>query len=164
MRVGPTLKKIQKVYGNKVKIVHKHYVVHPTRATIPALASCAAQQQGKFDEMHTKIFSKFGRFGQAQMDTYAKELGLNAGKFKKDMEGMCKKLIRKDQMELARVGARGTPAFFINGRFLSGNQPFPNFKRLIDEELAKAQAVVKKGMPVAKYYTEMILKKGKKTM
>lgn len=164
MRVGPTLDKIREHYGNKVKLVFKHYVVHPGRATIPALAACAAQQQNKFAEMYKKIFSKFGRFGKDVMEGYAKELGLNMAKFKSDMDGVCKKRIRQDQMELARVGARGTPSFFINGRFLGGNRPFPHFKRLIDEELKKAQEAVKKGTPVSKLYDEMVIKKGKKTL
>ena len=38
-----------------------------------------------------------------------------------------------------RVGADGTPATFINGRFLSGAQPYEAFKRLVDEELAKVK-------------------------
>lgn len=164
MRVGPTLDKIVETYGDKVRIAYKHYVVHPTRATIPALAACAANNQGKYHGMYKKIFSKFGRFGQPEMEGYAKELGLNMEQFKKDMEGACKQRVRQDQMELARVGVRGTPAFFINGRFLSGNQPFPNFQRLIDEELKKAQAVVAKGTAAASYYDEFVIKKGKKTL
>lgn len=164
MRVSSTLDKIREHYGNKVKIVYKNYVVHPTRATIPALAACAADKQGKFHEMYKKVFAHFGRYTQAQMDGYAKELGLNMGKYKADMNGVCKKQIRQEQMELAKVGTRGTPAFYINGRFLGGNRPFPHFQRLIDEVLKQAEAAKAKGMPVSKLYQELVVKKGKKTL
>ena len=62
--------------------------------------------------------------------------------------------------ELTKFGVGATPVFFINGRFLSGAQPFPAFAALIDEELAKAKAAVKAGTKPAKYYEQEIVKKG----
>ena len=56
-------------------------------------------------------------------------------KFKKDMESAdVKKRVDADSSEAARLGVTGTPAFFINGKFLSGAQPFESFKRQIDQE------------------------------
>ena len=43
--------------------------------------------------------------------------------------------IDEDKSEARRLGVTGTPGFFINGRFLSGAQPFSAFERMIDEEL-----------------------------
>ncbi len=138
--------------------------MHPQRATIPALAACAGHRQGKFKEMYTKIFSQYGQYSQPKMEEHATAVGLDLDQFKRDMNGVCKKTVQKDRAELARVGAGGTPAFFINGRFLGGNQPFPNFKRLIDEELKKAQARVAQGTKVEDYYNEFIIKKGLKAL
>jgi hypothetical protein len=55
-----------------------------------------------------------------------------------------------------KIGARGTPAFFINGKFLSGAQPFENFKSRIDEELKHAQRLVAGGTPKASVYTVIL--------
>ena len=147
-----------------MKIVRKHFVVHPTRATIPALAACAANRQNKFMEMEKRIFAAYGQFDEAKMNEHATALGLDMDQFKRDMNGVCKQTINQDRAHLAQVGAGGTPAFFINGRFLGGNQPFPNFKRLIDEELKKAEARIAQGTKVEDYYNEFVLKKGLKRL
>ena len=55
-----------------------------------------------------------------------------------------------------KIGARGTPAFFINGKPLVGAQPFEAFKAEIDEELKNADALLKNGRPVAKLYDEIM--------
>ncbi|MCG8417317.1 MAG: DsbA family protein [Proteobacteria bacterium] len=162
------MEQLLKDYGNDLKIVYKHYVVHPQTATLPAQASCAAHKQGKFLEMEKLIWEKgydAGRnFSQDNLDKMATELALNMDKFKADMKGECTQIVRKDQRELAQVGARGTPAFFINGRFLSGARPIDHFKKIIDEELKKANERVEKGTPVEKYYDEWVLKKGLKKL
>ncbi len=142
--------------------------MHPQAATIPAHAACAAHLQGKFPEMEKLIWEKgfsAGRNLSAEnMEKLAKEAGLNMSKFKSDMNGdVCKNTVRKDQAQLAQVGARGTPAFFINGRFLSGAQPIDRFKALVDEELKKANDRIKKGeAKVGDYYEKFVLAKGEK--
>ena len=168
MKVGPTLEQLKKDYGKDLKIVYKHYVVHPGVATTPALAACAAHNQGKYKQMANLIWEKgykAGRnLGQDNMEKLAGEVQLDMGRFKADMEGACKQTIQKDQRELAAVGTRGTPAFFINGRFLSGARPIDQFKRLVDEELKKANERIAKGTKLEDYYDEWVLKKGKKTL
>jgi len=166
MKVGPTVDELLKHYGKDLKVVYKHYVVHPGSATVPALAVCAATKQGKFKEMEKGIWEKGFKDGRnlsrKRMEKIAGELGLDMGRLKADMDGACKQEIQKDQRQLAQVGTRGTPAFFINGRFLSGARPVDHFKRLIDEELKKANDRIAKGTKVSKYYQEWVLKKGKK--
>lgn len=157
-----------KDYKNEVKVVYKHLIVHPGSATIPALASCAADKQGKFEPMYHLIWEKGFNAGrnlsQENMEKLAAELSLDMGKFKADMEGDCKKKVEQDQSDMRAVGARGTPAFFINGRFLSGAQPIENFKAIIDDELKKANDRISKGTPVNNYYEEWVVKKGKKSI
>lgn len=169
MRVIPTLEQIKKEYGNDVRIVYKNYIVHPSSATTPALASCAAAKQGKYDAMAKLIWEKGFKanrnLSKENMIKLAREAGLDMGAFQKDFAGQeCQKKIRTDQTELSKVGTTGTPAFYINGRFLSGARPFEQFKALIDEELKKADQRIKSGASAASYYQDWVVKKGKKSI
>jgi protein-disulfide isomerase len=109
-----------------------------SKAPAAHAAAEAAYQQGKFWEMHDKIFEKQREMSPENYVKYAGEIGLDVDQFKKDLESAkVKKRIDGDRSVASSLGVTGTPAFFINGRYLSGNQPFSSFKRLIDEELAK---------------------------
>ncbi len=124
-----------------------------------ALAAEAAGKQGKFWEMHDKLFENNKALTDENFVAWAGELGLNVDQFKKDMaDAGIKKSIQGMQAQGMQLGARGTPAFFINGRFLSGAQPFPNFKKVIDEEIAKADKLIAAGTPKAKVYEKTIAK------
>jgi len=126
-----------------------------------ALAAEAAGKQGKFWEMHDKLFADQKGLTPENFEKYAKDLGLDVAQFKKDMGSEeLKKRITDQQREGAKLGARGTPAFFINGRFLSGAQPLANFKKVIDEEIKRADEELKKGTPKDKLYGKLI-EKGK---
>ena len=94
----------------------------------------------------------------------AQELGLNADKFKADMKGECQAAMQKDMRELQVLGVAATPAFFVNGRYLSGAQPIDQFVALIDEELKKANEKIQAGTPAASYYQQVILDKGLKQL
>ncbi len=138
-RVTPTLKQIETEYGEKVRIVFKHLPlsIHPKAPAAHAAAE-AAHRQGKFWEMHDKIFADQRGMSEAKYLAYAGEIGLDVEKFKTDIASSgVKKKIDADAQEAAKLGVTGTPAFFVNGRFLSGAQPFSAFKTLIDEELGK---------------------------
>ena len=101
-------------------------------------AAEAAHRQGKFWEMHDKIFASQSTMSPEKYVEYAGEIGLDVDRFKKDVASSeVKARIDADSKEAATLGVTGTPAFFVNGRFLSGAQPFSAFKTLIDEELGK---------------------------
>jgi len=152
-KVGPTMEQLLKDYGPKVRVVYKMFIVHPQTATMPAFAACAASQQGKYPEMEHELWERGfnkGGYSQELIDTLVKDLKLDAGKFKADMEGeACKKIIGDDMSVMQKLGMNGTPGFFINGRFLGGAQPIEQFKRVIDEELKKADAKIAAGTAVA---------------
>lgn len=136
-RVQPTLAQIEATYGDRVRRVYKHLPlrIHP-EAPGAAAASEAALRQGKFWEMHNKIFASQRELGDAAYRRFAEELGLDLERFDKDRNSPeVKQRIERDEQEAQRLGVSGTPAFFINGRFLSGAQPFEAFKRVIDEEI-----------------------------
>jgi protein-disulfide isomerase len=139
-RVGPTLEQIEKTYGDKVRIAFKHLPLpmHP-QAESAARAAEAAHRQGKFWEMHDKLFADQQGLSEAAYEKHAKELGLDLERFKKDYASPeVKARVDADMREANQLGVNGTPGFFVNGRFLSGAQPFEAFKTLIDQELAQA--------------------------
>ena len=104
------------------------------------LAAEAAHQQGKFWEMHDLIFEYQREMSPAKYVEFAGQIGLDSDRYKKDLaSAKVKSRVDGDAASAAKLGVTGTPAFFINGRYLSGAQPFSNFKRLIDEELAKLE-------------------------
>jgi protein-disulfide isomerase len=118
----------------------------------------AAGRQGKFWEMHDLLFGHQSELGEEAILGYAKQLKLDVKKVKAVLKD--EKLAKSidDEMAAARkLGVRGTPAFFINGVFLSGAQPLERFKERIDEAMVEADAMVKKGTPKAKVY-DVIMK------
>jgi protein-disulfide isomerase len=118
-----------------------------------AEASMAANAQGKFWQMHDKMFANQQALDRPSLDKYAQEIGLNMAKYKAAMDQhLYKQQIDDDSKTGSANGANGTPAFFINGQFLSGAQPFDAFKKVIDAELQKADALIKKGTPMDKLY------------
>jgi len=158
-----TMTKLLADYKDKIRIVYKYFLVHDV-ALQAGLAACAANKQGKFPEFEPKVWHE--GFEQRdlsadKMKTIAKELKLDMAQFQKDVGSKdCKDWLRKSQKELAAVGTTGTPAFYINGRYLSGAQPIENFKKVIDEEMAKANTIIAKGTPVADYYKKYVVEKG----
>ena len=105
-------------------------------------ASEAANQQGKFWEMHDKIFENQREMSPQKYQEYAVEIGLDVERFKKDIvSAEVKRRIDADTQDAAKLGATGTPAFFVNGRYLSGAKPFEAFKEVIDKELADKKKV-----------------------
>jgi protein-disulfide isomerase len=138
-RVWPTLQQVREEYGDDVRIVFKHLPlrIHPKAPAAHAAAE-AAHRQGKFWEMHDAIFANPRELSPEQFEKYAQEIGLDVAKFKTDVASPdVKARVDADQSEAAKLGVSGTPSFFINGRYLSGAQPFEEFKKRIDEELAK---------------------------
>ncbi len=157
-RVEPTIAKVMDEYKGKVRVVWRDLPLpfHPN-AMPAAIAARAAGEQGKFWEMHDKIFADQQHMDRPTYEKYAQELGLNMGKFKAALDAeKGKEAIQADAAAGGKIGARGTPAFFINGKFLSGAQPFEMFKTKIDDELKNAEAMVAKGTPKAKVYDALM--------
>jgi protein-disulfide isomerase len=138
-RVIPTVKQIEDTYKDKVRIAFKHQPLpFHNNAEIAAEASMAANEQGKFWEMHDKLFANQQQLDRVSLEKYAQEIGLNMARFKAALDASkFKDRIQKDSAEGMKVGANGTPTFFINGNKVEGAQPFDAFKAVIDRELAK---------------------------
>ncbi len=159
-RVEPTMDKILKDYAGKVRVVWRNNPLPFHSDAIPAAAlAMEAMAQGgseKFWAAHKKIFENQKALTRADLDRYAGELGLDVAKVKAALDSKKHEPgIKADQALSARVGARGTPAFFINGRFLSGAQPFDAFKQIIDDEIQRAEKLVKGGVAKDKLYAAL---------
>lgn len=137
-RVIPTVHRIEQEYAGKVRIVFRQYPLpmHPN-APKAGEASLCAHDQGKFWEMHDKLFAQQDRLSVPDLKELAKSLGLDTAKFDACLDsGEKGAIVKKDMKEGQAAGVNGTPAFFINGRLLSGAQPYEAFKEIIDAELA----------------------------
>jgi len=144
-RAVPTLKQVEDVYKDKVRIVWKHMPLESIhkQALGAALAAEAARMQGKFWEYHDKLFANQRQLTPDDLKRYAQEVGLNMARFEKDLLNVeNRKRVTDDMAEARSLGVSGTPGFFVNGRFLNGAKPFEEFERVINEELTKLNVPV----------------------
>ncbi|NRA43747.1 MAG: thioredoxin domain-containing protein [Oligoflexales bacterium] len=140
-RVIPTTKQILKEYEGKVRWITRDFPLDfHDRARPAAIAAHCAGFQGKFWDMYSILFENQRSLSDKDLDGYADKIKLDKDKYLKCVAEPQKAiaLIDKNMQTGASVGVTGTPAFFINGRRLSGALPFEEFKRVIDDELAKA--------------------------
>jgi protein-disulfide isomerase len=138
-RAAPTLKRIEEVYGGKVRIAWKNLPLTSIHehAMGAALAAEAARNQGKFWEYHDKLFENQEHLEAADLNRYAQELDLDMRRFEADQQDQQKKKLIEADLEQAReLKVSTTPSFFINGRYLRGALPFEALSKVIDEELA----------------------------
>ncbi|MEK6853393.1 MAG: thioredoxin domain-containing protein [Nanoarchaeota archaeon] len=134
-----TLPLIEEEYikTGKVKLVFRDFPLsfHQNAQKAAEAAECAGEQ-GKFWEMHDLLFEQGVEGGTAGFKQYAKQLGLNTAKFNECLDsGAMASEVRKDTADGAAAGIQGTPGFLINGKLVSGAQPFSSFKQVIDAEL-----------------------------
>src|SRR5450432_660542 len=136
-RAVPTLKQIETDYKGRIRVAFKQMPLpFHDKAHLAAEAALAANEQGKFWEMHDKLFANQQALDRPNLEKYAEDLGLNMSKFKAALDsGKFKDRVDREAKEGAAVGATGTPTFFINGTKLVGAQPVEAFKTAIDAEL-----------------------------
>ena len=141
-QVVPTIEQAIAKYGDKIRVVFRQYPltsIHP-QAFKAAEASLCAAEQGKFWELHDRMFANQQKLGVDDLKKHAADLKLDTAKFNKCLDsGEKASVVQADLADGKKVGVTGTPAFFINGILLSGAQPFEEFKSIIDEELKTAQ-------------------------
>lgn len=142
-----TLKRILKEYGPSVRLVYRQYPlveIHP-EAPKAAEASLCAADQGKFWPMHDYIFDHQDKMTVADLKAAAAAIALDKASFNACLDsGKHAERVKKDIYDGARSGVTGTPATFINGRFISGARPYEDLIRIIDDELKrKAGAALK---------------------
>jgi len=138
-RAHPTVKQVLNTYGSKVRFVYRNYPLpnHPNARPAAEAAQCA-NEQGQFWAYHDRLFADQNKLGDADLRASAVALGLDAPKFNACLDShKYKPRVDADLQAGNEAGVNGTPAFFINGRMISGAQPYDEFKKVIDEELAR---------------------------
>ena len=130
-----------KEYNGKVRVVFKNMIVHPQVMNVH-LAGCAAGKQGKFQQFKAIYWEKGykqRKMDDASVEGFAKEAGLDMGRFKADRDGeACKAMVQADMAELQKFKVNSTPTFFVNGTHVGGALPKESFKQMIDEKLKTA--------------------------
>lgn len=138
-RVRPTVAELMEKYKGKIYYVLRDYPLpfHGNAKKAHEAAHCAGDQN-KYWEMNKRLFENQKALQVDKLKGYAKDIGLNMGKFDKCLDsGKYAKKVDENQAYGGKVGVNGTPAFFINGIALSGAQPIGAFTEIIDVELAK---------------------------
>jgi protein-disulfide isomerase len=141
-RAEAVVDEVMKTYGDKIRLVYRDFPLpfHPNARPASEAANCA-NAQGKFWDYHAKLFANQSALSEDNLKTYAKDVGLDSAKFDQCLaQKPYKGAIDKDIEDGTKAGVNGTPAFFVNGRVLSGAQPFDKFKEVIDDELAAKKA------------------------
>ncbi len=126
-------------YPNDVKLVFKNFPLTRIHkfAMDAAVASMAANQQGKFWEFHDGLFKNYNNLNAEKFDELAQAAGLDMEQFNQDRQNPAlAAMVQRDLKDGVEAGVRGTPSIFVNGRLLQ-QRSLPGFKQIIDEELAK---------------------------
>ncbi len=151
-RIVEPLKHLARAHVDDVQIVFKHNAL-PTHAYArrAAGASIAAFRQGKFWEYHDLVFQNQGALGEADLLRYAEMLGLDLTRFRADMDAPEVETQLDYEAAMAnRLGAPGTPGFFVNGRPLLGWGSYSGMKAMVDQALADARPVGARGVEPAR--------------
>ena len=141
-RIEPTLKRLREVYGDRVRIVWKDFPltsIHP-QAFKAAEAGQCAREQGKFWEYHDRLFANQQALEAEFLKKYAADTGLDAAKFAACLDSAKYAERVQGQMTVGMaLGVSSTPSVFVNGRLLSGAQPYEVFTAVIEDELERAR-------------------------
>jgi protein-disulfide isomerase len=139
-RVLNVLDQVLERYPSQVRLAFRDFPIlsiHPQAQKAAEAAHCAAEQ-GKFWEYHDLLFEKQEAIPKANFAEQAKALGLEVAAFQACLDSRkYKEKVERNHADGVKAGVSGTPAFFINGRPLSGAQPLEAFKAVIDEELER---------------------------
>ncbi len=140
-KTRPTLERLMKEYKGKIYYVFRDFPLsfHKQAPDASHAANCAGDQK-KYWEYNSELWNKQAiiKDGMSTLNAAAETVGLDKAKFDACMTS--KKYVAeidKDQADGSAAGVSGTPAYFINGIFLNGAQPYEAFKEIIDEELKR---------------------------
>ena len=134
----PQLEQLLKKYPGKVKLVFKNFPIRNHKYAVKAaVAALAAEPQGKFWEFHDMLFKNYNRLNDQKIQEIVNLLGLDKTKFEEQQKNPAvKERVRQDYQEGIRVGVKGTPTIFINGKKLR-NRGLKSMEAVVEKELQK---------------------------
>lgn len=139
-RMVAPLRDLQAKFPRDVRLVYRHFPLrdaHPNAALAAEATECA-RDQGRFWEAHDALFAVNGRLQPAAIRKLGQELKLDARRFEQCLDsGRHAGRVRDDLAAAEAAGVNGTPAFFINGRFVSGAVPLDKLVAIVEDELAR---------------------------
>jgi len=128
-------------YAGKVQLVHRDFPLDGHAGAFPAArAARCAGEQGKFWDYHRSLMKEQGDLSESDLSARAKTLKLDPDPFKTCLASDRYDAAIRESLEAgARAGVTGTPAFFVNGRMLTGARPFEQFQEIIEAELSRGR-------------------------
>jgi len=144
-RFRKVLLNLRQAFGERIEYVFRHFPnerIHPG-ATFAARAAEAAGQQGKFWEMHDRLFDEKPPFGEARIREMARELGLDMARFERDLDAQATLARVEDDLDEARRnGVHGTPTIFVDGMRYDGAWDFFSmadaFEQPVSERISRS--------------------------
>jgi protein-disulfide isomerase len=136
----PVLKRLFGEFGDRVKFIYRHFPLPQHKHADPAArAAEAAGRQGRFWEMHDRIFEGRETWSkQADAEEtfvgYAGQLGLDPERFRADLKSAdVRKAVEEDRRSGERAGLQGTPTFFLNGWPIETPRGYDEFREVLQE-------------------------------
>ncbi len=140
-QILPSLARLEETYGDKVRLVFRQFPLNSIHrhAQKAAEASLCAHEQDRFWAMHDAMFGEPPALGLQDLKEKAARVAMDVQQFDECLDsGKYAAEVAADLDAALRLGLTGTPAFFINGRFLSGAQPYETIVNIVDDELRRA--------------------------
>lgn len=131
---------VRRNFGDKVYLVFRQFPLTALHedAELAAEASLAAAEQGKFWEFHDKVFANQGALKRENLETYAKEVGLDLPRFKRVLDRRTYKAAVEEEIALGKsVNVEGTPTLFLNGKIVQNAADATGLVAAIDSELKR---------------------------
>jgi len=138
----PLLEQLLEKYPTELRVVFKNFPIRSHKyAFTSAMAALAAGQQGKFWEFHDELFKNYNRLNDQKIQEIVKQLNLDQTKFNEDTKSPVEAArVRQDYEEGIRLGVRGTPTVFINGKQFRKKRSMKNMEAVINEALEAGKA------------------------
>lgn len=152
-----TMKALLAAYPKDVRyqVIHSPLPFHK-QAPLAARAALAAAQQGKYWEMHDRLFAHTNQLARADLERHARGLGLDLARFRSDLDGpTVDRLMEIDEATTSSVRTSATPTYFLNGRLINGARSLAEMKARVEEEIAFANQMLAAGVPRAQLYNQI---------
>ncbi len=157
-RLQGVLDHMSSKYGDDLRVVYRAYTVPGfARGEQAAEAAFAAGAQGKFWEMHARLFAQGGNFDRPSLRAHAETIGLDVPQFLDDLDTGAQASRRiRDRRQAVALGITGLPATFVNGLYIAGFIDENTLHGIVDEEIKRARQMLDDGVPRAELYATII--------